>query len=203
MEVRCRIVTGFRARTARWAFRRRLARRLRRADFAELGATTLIHPPAAVTGRRHIRVGEASYILAGSWLAVAGEGASIPGLRIGARSYLGRDLTIVCAHDVWIGDDVMGSDRLYIADVEYLPGPSGRRLAPPRPVRIEDGVFLGTGATVLPGVTVGANSLVGAGAVVTQDVPPNASVAGNPARIIRRYDTATATWVGGDGVETA
>ncbi|MGF1465837.1 MAG: acyltransferase [Sandaracinaceae bacterium] len=53
------------------------------------------------------------------------------------------------------------------------------------PVRIEDDADLGTGAIVLPGVTVGRGAIVGAGAVVTKDVAPYAVVAGNPARPLR------------------
>jgi acetyltransferase-like isoleucine patch superfamily enzyme len=54
-----------------------------------------------------------------------------------------------------------------------------------RPVRVEDGADVGTGAVVLPGVTIGRGSVVGAGAVVTRDVPPLAVVAGVPARFMR------------------
>jgi len=50
---------------------------------------------------------------------------------------------------------------------------------------VKKGVSIGSGATILANVTIGENSLVGAGSVVTKDVPPNAIVAGNPARILR------------------
>ena len=55
-------------------------------------------------------------------------------------------------------------------------------------VVIEDGVFIGVNAVILPGVHIGKAAVVGAGAVVTHDVPPAAIVAGNPARVIRRMD---------------
>ena len=51
---------------------------------------------------------------------------------------------------------------------------------------VKKGVSIGSGATILANVTIGENSLVGAGSVVTKDVPPNAIVAGNPARILRK-----------------
>jgi acetyltransferase-like isoleucine patch superfamily enzyme len=54
-----------------------------------------------------------------------------------------------------------------------------------RPVRIRTGADIGVGAVILPGVTIGEHSIVGAGAVVTQDVPPFAIVAGVPARVLR------------------
>ncbi len=53
------------------------------------------------------------------------------------------------------------------------------------PTVVKRGASIGSGATLLPGVTVGAQAIVGAGAVVTRDVPPGAIVAGNPARILR------------------
>ncbi|WP_301392729.1 DapH/DapD/GlmU-related protein, partial [uncultured Duncaniella sp.] len=55
-----------------------------------------------------------------------------------------------------------------------------------RPIRICCRAWIGAGATILPGVTVGENSVVGAGSVVTHDVEPNTVVAGNPARLMRQ-----------------
>ena len=57
-----------------------------------------------------------------------------------------------------------------------------------KPVRICRKAWIGAGATILPGVTVGENAVVGAGSVVTRDVPPMTIVAGNPAKIIRKID---------------
>lgn len=186
---------GLRRRIIERRFRAWVRREVRPDRFRAFGEDTVIHPPLTVERPEWIAVGPRSYVLAGSWLAFARTGRD-PRLTIGSGTYLGRDLTILCGQEVTIGDDVMGSDRLYIADVEARPAPGGAVLGPPRPVRIGDGVFLGTGATVLPGVTVGARSLVAAGAVVDRDVPENAVVAGNPARLVRRFDRASNAWVG-------
>jgi acetyltransferase-like isoleucine patch superfamily enzyme len=59
---------------------------------------------------------------------------------------------------------------------------------PARPVRIERNVWIGFDSCVLPGVTIGEGSVVGARSVVAEDVPPYAVVAGNPARVIRRLE---------------
>lgn len=177
-------------------FRRWIARAVRPEAFAAFGPNSVIHPPLDVARRALVEVGEGTYVLAGARID-ASPGSE--GVTIGDRTYLGRDLTILCGRRVVIGNDVMGSDRLYIADVEHEPGPAGAGAAVPRPVHVEDGVFLGTGAMILPGVRVGARSLVAAGAVVVEDVPPNAVVAGNPARLVRRFDAASATWVDGRG----
>ena len=55
-------------------------------------------------------------------------------------------------------------------------------------VRIQKNAWIGAGATILPGVTIGENAIVGAGSVVTRDVLPNTVVAGNPARVIQTLD---------------
>lgn len=190
------MVIELRRRFLQWRFRRWVVRGIRPGRFSSYGEHTVVHPPLTVTRPASVDIGERTYVLAGANLALD-EVAQDVRLHIGSGTYLGRDLTIVCGREVWIGDDVMGSDRLYIADVEHEPTDGRSRLGVPRPVRIEDGVFLGTGAMVLPGVTVGARSLVAAGAVVTTDVPPNAVVVGNPARVVRRYDADTGDWLAG------
>jgi len=57
-----------------------------------------------------------------------------------------------------------------------------------KPVVIEDGVWIGAGVTILPGVHIGKNAVIGAGSIVTKDVEENYAVAGNPARVIRKLD---------------
>ena len=61
------------------------------------------------------------------------------------------------------------------------------------PVTIKDGVWIGAGAIILPGVTIGENSVIGAGSVVTKDIPPNVVAVGCPCRVLREisdYDRA-------------
>ncbi len=56
------------------------------------------------------------------------------------------------------------------------------------PTRVKKGASIGTSATLLPGITIGKNAIIGAGSVVTKDVPPNTVVVGNPARFIRKVE---------------
>jgi acetyltransferase-like isoleucine patch superfamily enzyme len=179
-------------------FRARVRREIQPGRFAAFGRDAIVHPPAEIDRPERVAVGDQTFILANARLALGPQAR----VTIGARTYLGRDLTIVCLGAVVIGDDVMGSDRLLLSDTAPEPQAPGepvmnQGLAEPRPVHVEDGVFLGTGAMVLAGVTVGARSLVGAGAVVTRDVPANCVVVGNPARIVRHYDRARGEWVDG------
>ncbi|RWR29825.1 hypothetical protein D2T29_13640 [Sinirhodobacter populi] len=64
--------------------------------------------------------------------------------------------------------------------VNMLNRAYGRKLDAAVPVIIKDDVFIGRGATILPGVTIGPRAIVGAGAIVSKDVPPNSVVAGKP-----------------------
>lgn len=179
-------------------FRAAIARDVRPGRFAAYGEGALVHPPLRVDHPERVEIGAATYILRDATLAVGPTGRLV----IGPRTYLGKDLTIVALGSVTLGADVMGSDRLLIADSAPAPTRPGVPVrdqdhGEPRPVVVGDGVFLGTGAMVLAGVTVGARSLVAAGAVVTHSCPPNCVLAGNPARIVRRWDVGAQAWVTG------
>ena len=91
------------------------------------------------------------------------------------------------AAPVTIGNYVGFSPEVMVLTGTHQIGVSGNRVGQlkPRPVIIEDGVWLGARSILLPGVTVGRGSVVGAGAVVTKDVPANVIVAGVPAKVIR------------------
>ncbi len=89
--------------------------------------------------------------------------------------------------EVWIGDDVYITRDVKIIAHFNPTYPIAEILSENsvvKPVRIEDGVFVGVGAIILPGVKIGTCSIVGAGSVVTKDVPAFSKVVGNPAYII-------------------
>jgi len=89
---------------------------------------------------------------------------------------------------ITIGDDVQIATNVQLLTATHPLDPERRRAGweSGRPITLADGAWLGGGVIVLPGVTVGENAVVGAGAVVTRDVEPNVVAAGNPARVIRR-----------------
>lgn len=121
-----------------------------------------------------------------------------PSLKIGNNFHATRNLTIQCAGEITIGDDVlMASDVLIInynhgtdpAVSSYLDNPLEVST-----VRIEDGVWIGNNVIILPGVKIGKKSIIGAGSVVTKDVPEYSIAVGNPARIIKHYDFNKQKW---------
>lgn len=90
---------------------------------------------------------------------------------------------------ICIGNDVLIGAGVLILDTDCHPLDSGIRsscnVAESMPITICDGVFIGARATILKGVTIGVNSVIGAGAIVTKSIPANQIWAGNPARFIR------------------
>ena len=108
---------------------------------------------------------------------------------IGDRSQLGVNCKV--ENDLILGEDVvMGPDVVIMSSshaYERLDQPVNRQgRLPRRPVKIGNDVWIGTRVLILPGVQVGDQAILGAGAVVTKDVPARAIAAGNPARVIRQ-----------------
>jgi len=111
-------------------------------------------------------------------------------IHIGDHVYLNVLCTILDCNEVRIGHHVMIGPAVQIYTAAHLLQAEARiqgwEVA--KPVVIEDNVWIGGGAILLPGVTIGRNAVVGAGAVVSRDVPANTVVAGNPARVIREIE---------------
>src|ERR1700728_2669318 len=107
-------------------------------------------------------------------------------IRVGHHVFVNQNCTFYDLGGLDIADDVMIGPNVSIITTGHPLEPSQRRAATiGKPIVIEKSVWIAAGATIIGGVTVGENSVVAAGSVVTQDVPPNTLVAGNPARVIR------------------
>lgn len=116
------------------------------------------------------------------------------GLSLGAYTRVNRDCCLDARGSLRIGDNVSISPEVAILTASHrVDDPSFR--VETRPVVIEDHVWVGTRALILPGVTLGRGSVVAAGAVVTRDVPPLAIVAGVPAREVGRRPAEAAAYV--------
>jgi acetyltransferase-like isoleucine patch superfamily enzyme len=93
---------------------------------------------------------------------------------------------VVIEDDVFIGHNVSFINDKYPRATNAGGEPQSEADWAVIPTRVKRGASIGTSATILCGVTIGENAIVGAGSVVTHDVPDNATVAGNPARMIRK-----------------
>ncbi|MGE3315862.1 MAG: sugar O-acetyltransferase [Planctomycetaceae bacterium] len=107
--------------------------------------------------------------------------------QIGARTFANFGLVVLDVAEVIIGDDVqIGPNvQLLTATHPVEPGPRRAKWEGSLPIRIGNNVWLGGGVIVCPGITIGENTVVGAGAVVVRSLPANVVAVGNPARIVR------------------
>lgn len=175
------------------------SRRARR--FAQFGPRSVIcFPPAVLFGENAIRIGRGVTI---------GRNVSLSAgmtpdqtlisdriVVIGDRCLIGRNSSINGHFSIELGDDVYLGPNVYVTDQNHTAVdptlPIGRQAATERPVRIGAGSWIGTNAVILPGVTIGERVIIGAGAVVTRNLPAGAVAVGAPARILTRTDALTA-----------
>lgn len=98
--------------------------------------------------------------------------------------------TVVAAFEqIIIGESVICGANTLITDSDWHP--EDPRAGAPAPVYIGNNVWLGVNATVLKGVRIGDNSVIGAGSIVTRDIPANAMAAGNPCRVLKELETGS------------
>jgi acetyltransferase-like isoleucine patch superfamily enzyme len=164
--------------------------------FRSFGTRSVIcFPVTALYGEQYIDLGDGC-ILGPSCTLSAGIAPGhvvdpAPGVRIGNGVLLGKGSGVVAHASVEIGDDVFTGHHVYITDANHgyedTTTSIGRQFAPPRPVAIGAGSWIGHGSVVLPGAQIGRNVAVGAGSVVTGVIPDFSVAVGNPARVIRRY----------------
>lgn len=109
-------------------------------------------------------------------------------IAVGAYTFVNSGAVLLDVGRITVGDHVQLGPNVQLLTATH-PLDAGRRRVGwegSAPISLEDNVWLGGGVIVLPGVTVGADSVVGAGAVVTRDVPPGVLAVGNPARVVRQ-----------------
>lgn len=129
---------------------------------SEIDESCLIIPPFYTEFGKNTKIGKNVFI--NSCCRFQDNG----GIEIGEKTMIGPNVTIVTLnHDI---------------------NPQTRINAFPKSVKIEKNVWVGADCTILPGVTIGENSVIGAGSVVTKDVPDNVVVAGNPAKVIKEIN---------------
>jgi serine acetyltransferase len=163
-----------------------------RSAFARCGARTIIGRPARLVAPHLMHIGS-DVILGGyAWLNAKDDRQSRqPTLFVGDGAYIGRFVQINAWRHVSIGNQVLIGDRVFISDADHnyevaeLPIIlQGDRFV--GEVILMDGCWIGTGAAILPGVTIGRNAVVAANSVVTHDVPDRTIVGGAPARQIKQ-----------------
>lgn len=108
-------------------------------------------------------------------------------ISIGPRTFVNYDCVLLDCNTITIGEDVQIAPGVHIYTASHPLDAKTRRsgLESAHPVVIGNGVWVGGRAIVCPGVTIGDNTVVGAGSVVTKDIPANVLAVGNPCRVVR------------------
>ena len=109
-------------------------------------------------------------------------------IRIGDFCLISPGVRISSASEIIIGDNCMIASHAYITDADWHGIYDRVSTGKKAPVKIDENVWIGDSAIICKGVSIGENSIVGAGAVVVNDVPPNKVAAGNPAKVVKSLD---------------
>lgn len=115
------------------------------------------------------------------------------------KSFIGDHFSILCASAVMIEKGTLIADYVTIIDENHGNNPEshlpyGGQPLVTRPVLIKGGCWIGAGVIILPGVTIGERSIIGAGSVVTKDIPSYCIACGRPARVIKTYNFQKHEW---------
>ncbi len=202
-------LAGLRWRAVHWAWEAAQRAGVVTADtpagrrFAAFGPGSMTaFPPGSVFGEGSIAIGADTVIGAlvtmSAGMVPGQDLGSVPVLRIGDRCVIGRGSHIVAHHSLVIEDDVFTAPYVYITDQNHgyadPDTPIGLQLPHNAAVRIGSGSWLGAGAIVLPGASIGRNVVIAAGSVVRGTIPDHCVAAGVPARVVRRYHPSTG-WI--------
>jgi carbonic anhydrase/acetyltransferase-like protein (isoleucine patch superfamily) len=151
---------------------------------------------------RYIKIGESVLLSSNSlyecYPAPLSDVKGDPVLSIGDRTCIRSYCHFQCANSITIGKDVLISDFVYICDYNHglVPNKSGYHdgKLESAPVSIGDGCWIGHGVSILKGVSIGQYCVIGANSVVTKNVPDYCMAVGNPAKVIKVFDSKTTSW---------
>jgi acetyltransferase-like isoleucine patch superfamily enzyme len=163
-----------------------------RAVFGRIGPRTIVYPFLLLLNPHRVSLGARSLIRRGCRLEVVDHGQPWePAITIGDGVNIEQNVHLVCHDRITIGNHVSIAGNCAIVDVSHIAAallaPRQSDIDPRRShVTIGDHSFLGYGTTILPNVTIGAYCVIGAGSVVSHDIPDYCVAAGVPARVLRR-----------------
>jgi acetyltransferase-like isoleucine patch superfamily enzyme len=173
-------------------YARLIARLARRRWLSTYGRRLKLDGLAFIGPKVVLQIGRGGRVELGRW-SWLGHGTKVRChegvVSIGAKTVLGQECTISAYQHVSIGRECVIADRVMLIDFDHgateVERPVRLQGIYKRDVRVGNNVWIGYGACILRGVTVGDNAIIGTSAVVTKDVPANAVVAGVPARVVR------------------
>ncbi len=165
----------------------------------------LIRLPFDIRNKRLIRIG--SEFTTGFGCRIEAQPVIsdiIYSIEIGKNVQINDYVHIAAGEKIIIGDNVLIASKVFISDINHgaytglnqdspLFPPNNRKLST-KPVNIENNVWIGEGVCIMPGVTIGVGSIIGALSVVTKNIAPYSIAVGNPAKVIKKYNFDNNIW---------
>lgn len=172
-------------------------------NFYHLGARITFRKGVTIYNAKHISLGDGVYLEENVTLKFLEEftkyGYKIPNLKIEDGVIIGTGTAIAAAKFIHIKKNVLIAPHCFIGDHDH----EYRDITIPirdqgyknvKEIIIEEGAWIAANSTICSGVTIGKNSVVGANSVVTNDIPPFSLAVGNPAKVVKKFNTATNKW---------
>lgn len=126
------------------------------------------------------------HIGTGTYIAAPLNGAALDKMKIGNNVFINSNLLAMARGGITIEDDVQIAGNVSLLTNNH--DPYDRMILPCKPILIKKGAWIGANVVILRGITIGKHAIVGAGSVVTKDVPDYAVVVGNPAKVVKMLD---------------
>jgi acetyltransferase-like isoleucine patch superfamily enzyme len=168
-----------------------------------LGSGTFVHPTVQILGRANVAIGRNSVVSEHSWLNVNHRHRLGRAIEIGDHCFIGRRNVFSSGASISLGDHVLTANDCHFLGSTHITSD------PTRPVlttgtsatdviSIGANTFIGAGVRIVGSVTIGDGCVVGAGALVTRDIPPFSQAVGSPAVVRKRYSFLRKSWVSTD-----
>ncbi|MFA6195045.1 MAG: DapH/DapD/GlmU-related protein [Sulfurimonas sp.] len=160
------------------------------------GNRPVIYFPTNVKGGKYVTIGDNFLALSNLRIEAIdtyGKDVFVPNIIIGHNVKIGENCHIGCINRIHLGNNVLIASNVYITDhfhgnIDALSlniPPAERKVISKGSVIIEDNVWIGEGVAIMPNIRLGKNSIIGANAVVTKDIPENCVAGGIPAKVIK------------------
>lgn len=166
--------------------------------FCFLFKGAIVRKPKHISNKKYIHLGKNVNIDSGSRLDCYINEDEIPNLVICDNTMISFNCTLLCTTNLIIGNDCMFASDVFISTENHNMNPEtnfkkGKLVS--KDIKIGNGCWIGEKVIIVPGVTIGNHSIIGAGSVVTKDIPDYCMAVGNPARVIKKYDINNKTFL--------